>query len=130
MDLVNKVDKHTKNQVEAVQQEKKERVFVGRVLRRRGLKVFSFDLDKGVLEQVSEAEIRGALTAVMAIVGEQIKLKDRGKSAITINSPKTIFFEAHCLRTAKRRVDRWLAGEIPYLVNFKLIRDRNFNKVK
>ncbi len=99
-----------KSTIEQVENEKQEYKYSGRYLRRKGLKLFQYSVVSNELIEVVESKKE------TVALNSDLTLKDLALSEALIDS-RCIQFEALNYNSAKKRVNKWLSGQIKSLEN-------------
>lgn len=102
-------------EIEKVENEKQEYKIVGSFLRTKGLKLFSYNHFKSelsIIEESSDEDVK------LTLVDGKLIPKYNTCTEAFINSNDT-HFEALNIKTAKKRVERFLNGKIESLSNLR-----------
>ena len=121
MNIINENDqlKTNKPDIEQVQLQKQEYKRLGTYHMPRGVKLFSFNAFSG---EVLEVSIKLGDTAHVVFRDGRLTWEDNDAKK-TLADPKMTYFTCLNMASAKRRVERFLSGEIDRLFNLKEARN-------
>lgn len=110
-------DKTTsKPEMENVEREKEEYKLIGTYLRRRGLKLYSYNRSKDTL---TECEItRGATLHLLPDENGKLKVVDLELEKAIVDS-RNIYFESVNFKNAEKRLRNYKAGKVKELCNLR-----------
>jgi len=113
--VVNKYnsDKTTKQDIEKVQEEKQETKLIGRYLRRKGLKLYSYNYSKNEIKEVK------VTTKDIITLRDDLSAVDLGLEEANVDSRNT-HFEALNLKNAHKRVSNYINGSVKELCNLRV----------
>ena len=112
-------------EMEMVENEKQEYKFFGKFLRRKGLNLYAYDPIKGEIYEVEKREIKTA-EIDFSIGG----IKNLSTEEAVVNSNHD-HFEALNMKNAKKRLKKFIDGDIKELTNLRPINSgMNINTFK
>ena len=106
----------TKNKIEQIQKKKIEYKLLGTFMRTKGLRLYSYNI---LSLKIEELKIKYSNQVIVISDGfGGLTYFDPEKQKVNIDS-KNIHFEALNIRSAERRVNKYLQGKIKELSNLK-----------
>lgn len=104
-----------KPSTELVQQEQMEYKFFGEIRLTPGLKLFEFNYKEGT---ITEVQVESYKTCQLSEKDEKLGW-DESKRFRTVINPHLIYFEALNMKSAIKRVERYLNGKLKRIINLK-----------
>lgn len=110
-----KKGKTVKPEMEQVEKEKQEYKLIGKFIRTRGLKLFSYD---PVKNEMIEMKVRKQNTLRFVSQNGELVPLDTGFEEVSVDS-RNVYFEALNLKSAQNRVKKYKSGNIRELCNLR-----------
>lgn len=121
MNIINENDQLKTNNpdIEQVQFQKQEYKLIGTYYMPRGVKLFSYNM---LNDEVVEVNIKLSNTVYIMYRDGRVTWEDKDAKK-TLADPILTYFTCLNMANAKRRVERFLSGEIKSLFNLKEVRN-------
>lgn len=116
MDIIERKNTITKPEIQKVQKQKQEYKLIDQFVRRRGMKLFSYNQSKDELKEILPSK-KDAIDLSL-IAGKQFESSAVTTEEVNVDS-RNIHFEALNMKNAIKRLERYKSGKISDLCNLR-----------